>query len=179
MLYYAPIIFTQAGFSSQRASFLASGISGIINLVFTIPAQLCVDKWGRKFPLIGGGIAIASCFLAIGSIYAVHGGKANGGVYLNGKSSQWAVIILIYMFIANFAWSWAVVSTQGYSVLTHETRLALKQGHKNICVRDSSYTPACEGMCIPASKLSFLPVEMNYLCVMTSLLIGSLTLRWH
>lgn len=114
VLYYAPILFTQAGFSSQRASFLASGISGIINLVFTIPAQFCVDKWGRKFPLIGGGIAMASCFLAIGSIYAAQGGKANGEVHLNGKPSQWAVIILIYMFVANFAWSWAVVSSQDY-----------------------------------------------------------------
>ncbi|KAI9568586.1 general substrate transporter [Boletus coccyginus] len=109
VLYYAPILFTQAGFSSQRASFLASGISGIINLVFTIPAQLLVDKWGRKPPLIWGGIAIASCFLAIGSIYAAHGGKANGEIYLNGKQSHWAVVILIYIFVANFAWSWAVV----------------------------------------------------------------------
>lgn len=127
MLYYAPILFTQAGFSSQRASFLASGVSGLINLVFTIPAQLFVDKWGRRFPLIGGGIAIASCFLAIGSIYAAHGGKANGDVYLNGKPSQWAVIILIYMFVANFAWSWAIVSSRVTSVLKREARLPL--GH--------------------------------------------------
>lgn len=112
VLYYAPILFTQAGFSSQRAAFLASGISGIINLAFTIPAQLLVDKWGRKFPSIAGGIAISSCFLAIGSIYAAHGGKVNGEVYLDGKASQWAVIILIYTFVANFAWSWAMVSSK-------------------------------------------------------------------
>ncbi|KAF8120587.1 general substrate transporter [Boletus edulis] len=125
VLYYAPILFTQAGFSSQRASFLASGISGIVNLVFTIPAQLLVDKWGRRFPYIAGGIAIASCFLAIGSIYAAHGGKANGEVYLNGKPAQWAVIILIYIFIANFAWSWAVV-TKIYTCEIMPTRLRAK-----------------------------------------------------
>ncbi|KAG1749038.1 general substrate transporter [Suillus paluster] len=109
VLYYAPILFTQAGFSSTRAAFLASGISGIINLIFTIPAQLWVDKWGRRFPLIGGGIAIATCFMAIGALYATYGGKANGEVYLSGKGPQWAVIILIYMFVASFSWSWAVV----------------------------------------------------------------------
>jgi len=109
VLYYAPILFTQAGFSSERASFLASGVSGIIILVFTIPSQIWVDKWGRRFPLIGGGIAIASCFLAIGIIYAAHGGKADGEVYLDGKASQWAVIILIYAFLANFSWSWGMV----------------------------------------------------------------------
>ncbi|KAH7914667.1 general substrate transporter [Hygrophoropsis aurantiaca] len=110
VLYYAPILFTQAGFTSQRASFLASGVSGIINFVFTIPAQLWVDKWGRKFPVIGGGLAIAACYMAIGTLYAIHGGKADDEVYLGGgKGIQWAVIILIYMFVANFAWSWAVV----------------------------------------------------------------------
>ncbi|KAF9220874.1 general substrate transporter [Gyrodon lividus] len=125
VLYYAPILFTQAGFSSQRASFLASGVSGIINLVFTIPAQLWVDKWGRKFPLIGGGIAIASCFLVIGSLYAAHGGKVDGEVYLNGRASQWAVIIFIYMFVANFAWSWAVV-IKIYACEIMPTRLRAK-----------------------------------------------------
>ncbi|KAJ8594663.1 general substrate transporter [Rhizopogon salebrosus TDB-379] len=109
VLYYAPILFTQAGFSSKRASFLASGVSGIIILISTIFAQLWVDKWGRRFPLVGGGLAITACFMAIGALYATHGGKADGEVYLTGKGSQWAVIVLIYMFAANFAWSWGVV----------------------------------------------------------------------
>ncbi|KAF9242668.1 general substrate transporter [Melanogaster broomeanus] len=125
VLYYAPILFTQAGFSSQRASFLASGVSGIINLVFTIPAQIWVDKWGRKFPLIGGGIAMASCYLAIGCLYVAHGGKEDGEVYLSNKASQWAVIILIYMFVANFAWSWAVV-IKLYACEIMPTRLRAK-----------------------------------------------------
>jgi len=99
VLYYAPILFTQAGFTSQRASFLASGVSGIINLIVTIFAQLWVDKWGRRFPLVGGGLAISACFLAIGALYASHGGIADEEVYLSGEGSQWAVIILIYMFV--------------------------------------------------------------------------------
>ncbi|KAL4073267.1 general substrate transporter [Scleroderma yunnanense] len=109
VLYYAPILFRQAGFSSQRASFLASGVSGIINLVCTIPAQIWVDKWGRKFPLIGGGIAMSLCYFGIGLLYLLYGEKVNGEVHITSKVPQWAVIILIYMFIGNFAWSWAIV----------------------------------------------------------------------
>ncbi|KAI5980602.1 general substrate transporter [Pisolithus marmoratus] len=109
VLYYAPILFSQAGFSSQRASFLASGVSGIVNLLCTIPAQLWMDKWGRKFPLVGGGIAMTLCYLGIGTLYAIYGEKANGEVHINGKAPQWAVIALIYICIGNFAWSWAVV----------------------------------------------------------------------
>jgi MFS family permease len=99
VLYYAPILFTQAGFTSKGASFLASGISGIVSLIVTICAQIWVDKWGRRFPLVGGGLAISACFMAIGALYASHGGKANGEIYLSGKAPQWAVVILIYMFV--------------------------------------------------------------------------------
>src|SRR5882757_1469140 len=92
VLYYAPNLFTQAGFTSKSASFLASGISGIVSLIVAICAQIWVDKWGRRFPLVGGGLAISACFMAIGALHASHGGKANGEVYLSGKAPQWAVI---------------------------------------------------------------------------------------
>ncbi|EPQ52847.1 general substrate transporter [Gloeophyllum trabeum ATCC 11539] len=109
VLYFAPILFTQAGFSSERASFLASGISGIINVVFTIPAQIWVDKWGRRQPLIIGGLSMVVCFFVIGSLYAVHGTRMDGQVYLEGRGTQYAVVALIYVFIASYSWSWAVV----------------------------------------------------------------------
>jgi len=49
--------------------------------------------------LIGGGLAMSACFMVIGALYAKYGGKADGEVYLSGKGPQWAVIILIYMFV--------------------------------------------------------------------------------
>ncbi|KAL2852258.1 hypothetical protein BJX68DRAFT_254601 [Aspergillus pseudodeflectus] len=61
VLYYAPILFRQAGFTSQRASFLSSGVTGI------------VDRWGRRKPLIYGGALMAVCFIIIGSLYARYG----------------------------------------------------------------------------------------------------------
>lgn len=45
LLYYAPVLFTQAGLGSTNASFLASGVSGLVNLVVTIIAQFYTDKW--------------------------------------------------------------------------------------------------------------------------------------
>lgn len=125
VLYYAPILFAQAGFPSQRASFLASGVSGIVNLLCTIPAQLWVDKWGRKIPLIGGGMAMSICYLGIGTLYAIYGEKVNGEIRINGKAPQWTVIALIYIFIGNFAWSWAVV-IKIYACEIMPTRLRAK-----------------------------------------------------
>ena len=78
----------------------------------TIPAQIWVDDWGRKRPLIIGGSAMAVCLLVIGALYARYGVVTKGAVLMESHKAQWAVIVLIYLFTANFSWSWAVV---GYS----------------------------------------------------------------
>ncbi|KAL2801242.1 general substrate transporter [Aspergillus keveii] len=109
VLYYAPILFRQAGFTSQRASFLSSGVTGIVMLVCTIPAQIWVDRWGRRKPLIYGGALMAVCFIIIGSLYARYGHTTSDEVQLESVSAQWVVIVMIYIFVANFSWSWAVV----------------------------------------------------------------------
>ena len=44
VLYYAPVLFTQAGLSSTKASFLASGVSGLLNVACTIVSQPFTDK---------------------------------------------------------------------------------------------------------------------------------------
>ncbi|PYI07785.1 sugar transporter [Aspergillus sclerotiicarbonarius CBS 121057] len=109
VLYYAPILFQQAGFTSTKASFLSSGIIGIVMLVFTIPAQIWVDRWGRRKPLITGGAAMAICFIVIGLLYARYGHTTQDEVILESHSAQWAMVVLIFIFVANFSWSWAVV----------------------------------------------------------------------
>ncbi|KAL4888254.1 sugar transporter [Aspergillus ambiguus] len=109
VLYYAPMLFKQAGFTSQKSAFLSSGVTGIVMLVCTIPAQIWVDRWGRRMPLIIGGSAMAGCFIVIGSLYARFGHATAETVVLTSTAAQWTIIVLIYIFVANFSWSWAVV----------------------------------------------------------------------
>ncbi|CAE6455960.1 unnamed protein product [Rhizoctonia solani] len=100
ILFYGPILFSQAGLTSRQASFLASGVSGILNIVCTIPAQLyLLDKWGRRSSAIVGGLVMAVCMLAIGSMYAA-GADAGQGRY--------AIIVFIYLFVIAFSTTWAV-----------------------------------------------------------------------
>jgi hypothetical protein len=78
------------GLSSRKASFLASGVSGIINFVCTIPAQLwLVDRWGRRPSCITGGLVMCLCMTLIGVMYASGLVKEAGG--------RWVVVILIYV----------------------------------------------------------------------------------
>jgi hypothetical protein len=53
---------------------------------------------------------MAVCFIIIGSLYARYGHTTSDEVQLESVSAQWVVIVMIYIFVANFSWSWAVVS---------------------------------------------------------------------
>ena len=46
VLFYAPSIFTQAGLNSRQGSFLASGVSGIVGVLY-------VSRGYSRVPLIG------------------------------------------------------------------------------------------------------------------------------
>jgi MFS family permease len=102
VLYYAPILFAQAGLSSEQASFLASGVSAIVMLVVAVPAVLFADHWGRRTSsLLGGGI-ITFLMLLMGSLYAAGEVHADSGV------GRWVVIVSIYLFAVVFVGTWAV-----------------------------------------------------------------------
>ncbi|KAJ6492031.1 general substrate transporter [Mycena sanguinolenta] len=102
VLYYAPVLFHQAGLSTTSASFLASGVSGIVMVVLTAGCQFFQDKWPRRTQMISGGSVIAGSMLLMGILYA------SGAAHT--KAGGRIVIALIYIFIAAFVSSWAVVT---------------------------------------------------------------------
>jgi MFS family permease len=98
---YAPTIFAQAGIPSQTASFLASGISAILMLAFSIPATLLADKWGRRTSAICGGIILSGSMLLIGSLYAANAVHSYG-------AARWVVIVSVFVFAIGYVSTWAV-----------------------------------------------------------------------
>ncbi|KAJ6523470.1 general substrate transporter [Mycena vulgaris] len=101
VLYYAPVVFQQAGLSTTSATFLASGVSGIVMVVLTAGCQFFQDKWARRTQMISGGTVIAGCMLTMGSLYASGGAQTRAG--------QRTLLALIYIFISAFVASWAIV----------------------------------------------------------------------
>lgn len=98
----SPFIFRDGiGLSSNTTSLLATGVVGIMEFVFTIPAVLWVDNFGRKSILIAGAIGMASChFIVAGIIGAFHkdwAAHANAG---------WAGVVFIWIYCCNFGYSW-------------------------------------------------------------------------
>ncbi|KAI4604897.1 hypothetical protein J4E83_010945 [Alternaria metachromatica] len=102
VLYYAPTIFAQAGIPSQTASFLASGVSAILMLAFSIPATILADKWGRRTSAICGGVILSGTMLLIGSLYAANVVHSNG-------AARWIVIVSVFVFAIGYVSTWAIV----------------------------------------------------------------------
>jgi len=99
---YAPTIFAQAGIPSQTASFLASGVSAILMLAFSIPATLLADKWGRRTSAIYGGVILSGTMLLIGSLYAANVVHSDG-------AARWVVIVSVFVFAIGYVSTWAIV----------------------------------------------------------------------
>ncbi|OMP09645.1 Sugar/inositol transporter [Corchorus olitorius] len=103
-VFYAPVLFKSMGFGSN-ASLMASMITSIVNLFATIVSILTVDKFGRRFLFMEGGIQMFICQLVMTiAIAAKFGTSGNPG-----ELPEWysvLVVVAMCVYIAGFAWSW-------------------------------------------------------------------------
>ncbi len=69
ILYYGPLIFTTAGFTSFNHALLATFCLGFINFIFTGITLLSVDRLGRRNMLVGGTLMAAVALLATSVLF--------------------------------------------------------------------------------------------------------------
>ncbi|GAA6009918.1 hypothetical protein JCM11491_000866 [Sporobolomyces phaffii] len=100
VLFFAPLLFTQAGLDPSTASFIASGVTGIVLVIVTVVGSTYIDKVGRRPLFIYGGSVVAGSQLLLGIMYASGGNKGGG---------RWFIIILIEVLATSFSASWALV----------------------------------------------------------------------
>ncbi|XP_076914338.1 sugar carrier protein C-like [Bidens hawaiensis] len=103
-MFYAPVLFKTMGFG-DNASLFSALITGFVNMLATIVSILLVDKYGRRFWFIEGGIQMLVCqvliTIAIGIKFGLNGNP--------GELEMWfsaLVVLAICIYIAGFAWSW-------------------------------------------------------------------------
>ncbi|KAL4857034.1 H(+)/hexose cotransporter 2 [Chlorella vulgaris] len=118
---YVPVIFNSLG-SGKSASLLNTVIIGAVNVVATFVSILSVDKFGRRFLFIEGGIQMAVAQIITGVVLAVEFPKYNNVLPSNVAIG---VLIVICVFVAGFAWSWGPLGWLVPSeIQTLETRAA-------------------------------------------------------
>ncbi|KAJ5682104.1 Major facilitator superfamily domain general substrate transporter [Penicillium maclennaniae] len=107
VLYYAPQIFASFGFSSTKQTLLATGVTGILQIIFTLPAVLFLDKFGRKTFLIVGAIGMFLCHIVVATVEGIYKPKWDLNQGLD-KGQGWVAIVFIWLFAVNFAYSWGM-----------------------------------------------------------------------
>ncbi|GJC97856.1 quinate permease [Colletotrichum higginsianum] len=105
IIYYAPKIFKSLGLTSSTSSLLATGITGVINVLTTIPAVLVIDKVGRKTLLMFGSTGMFCTLIIVGVIASQFQDD-----WTSHAAGGWVCVVMIWLYIVNFAYSWGPVS---------------------------------------------------------------------
>ncbi|KAH6818195.1 sugar transporter 1 [Perilla frutescens var. frutescens] len=104
IMFYAPVLFKTIGFGSS-ASLASALISGGVNCLATLVSIYAVDKKGRRFLFLEGGIQMLLCQIFVAACIGWKFG-------MNGDPGQlptwyaWTVVAAICIYVAGFAWSW-------------------------------------------------------------------------
>uniref|UniRef100_A0A383WEJ5 Major facilitator superfamily (MFS) profile domain-containing protein n=1 Tax=Tetradesmus obliquus TaxID=3088 RepID=A0A383WEJ5_TETOB len=99
IMFYAPQLFQAAGHSAESA-LLSTVITGAVNVASTFVAIILVDRVGRRALFIEGGIQMLICEVVVGFLI-----KQNFETPGNDALAS-AIIALICLYVAGFAWSW-------------------------------------------------------------------------
>ncbi|RFU25791.1 hypothetical protein B7463_g10559, partial [Scytalidium lignicola] len=100
IMYYAVFLFQQAGISGTAASLLANGLQGLVLNIFTLPNMYWMDKWGRRIPMIIGGVGHP--------VYNELTKKTD--FTFSSKAASNATIAFVYIYVMVFALTWACVA---------------------------------------------------------------------
>jgi sugar porter (SP) family MFS transporter len=93
VIYYAPTILKDAGFSSSAAILATTGV-GILNMLVTLCALLLIDRVGRRPLLLVGISGVLLALIVLGAAYLLPGGPSGAGVLL---------VAGLLVYIASFA----------------------------------------------------------------------------
>ncbi|GLJ30126.1 hypothetical protein SUGI_0595850 [Cryptomeria japonica] len=105
--FYAPVLFKTIGFKSD-AALMSAVILGVVNLVSIVISIFFVDKYGRRFLFLQGGIQMVICQIIISAILGVKLGTSGNGGLPKGYADFMVVAICLYA--AGFGWSWGPLS---------------------------------------------------------------------
>ncbi|KAF5372329.1 hypothetical protein D9615_009264 [Tricholomella constricta] len=115
MMYYIIYVFQGAGLTGTRSNLIADSVQYVLNVVFTVPAIIYIDKWGRRPMLIAGTLAMGFWLSLVGGLQGRFGawGEIDGTpIWLvsDNEAATKAIIVCSYFFVCSFAISMGPVS---------------------------------------------------------------------
>jgi len=115
MMYYIVYVFEGAGLTGRRSNLIADSVQYVLNVAFTVPAIIYIDKWGRRPMLLVGTLLMGFWMFLVGGIQARFGewsdaSGSNVWVIANNQAATKAVIVCSYFFVCSFAITMGPVS---------------------------------------------------------------------
>ncbi|GFZ51224.1 hypothetical protein JCM24511_08982 [Saitozyma sp. JCM 24511] len=124
IIYYAPTIFAQLGLDPNTTSLLATGVYGITNTLFTLPAVFFLDSVGRRPLLMIGATGCFVSLVMVGSLVAAFGHSWPSHV-----SAGRVAIAFVYIYDVFFSFSWApigwVLPSEIFNLATRSTGVSI------------------------------------------------------
>lgn len=77
-----------AGLSGRRAGLIASSVNYVLNVVFTVPAILYIDRWGRRPMLLAGSACMGTFLFLVGGL---QGGFGHWGPADSSGGRLWVI----------------------------------------------------------------------------------------
>ncbi|TYJ30567.1 hypothetical protein E1A91_A06G139200v1 [Gossypium mustelinum] len=105
IMFYAPFVNSNTIGFGDDASLMSAMVTGVVNVAATLVSIYGVDKWGRRFLFLEGGVQMLICQAVVAAcIGAKFGTNGNPG-----DLPKWyaiVVVLFICVYVAGFAWSW-------------------------------------------------------------------------
>lgn len=105
--FYAPVLFQSVGFGNDSA-LVAAIILGLVNLASILVSTYVVDRHGRRFLFMEGGIQMFIAEVAVACVLGATTGVS--GTEHMSKSYAILVLVLMCIYAAGFGWSWGPLS---------------------------------------------------------------------
>ncbi|XP_047051318.1 sugar transport protein MST6-like [Lolium rigidum] len=103
IMFYAPVLFKTLGFGGS-ASLMSAVITGVVNLAATLVSVFTVDKLGRRVLFLQGGAQMFASQVIVGALIGAKLGWSGVAEIPSGYAA--AVVVMMCVYVAGFAWSW-------------------------------------------------------------------------
>ncbi|KAH0834877.1 general substrate transporter [Lanmaoa asiatica] len=108
MMYYIVYVFEGAGLTGRRGNLIADSVQYVLNVAFTVPAIIYIDRWGRRPLLIIGSTLMGFFLCLVGGLqggYGAWGSVNNSPVWVitNNQPVTKAIIVCSYLCVCSFA----------------------------------------------------------------------------
>ncbi|KAH6900458.1 general substrate transporter [Thelonectria olida] len=105
IIYYASSVFQDLGLTGGTQALLATGVTGVVFFVFTLPAMAIIDKVGRKPMLYVGSVVMWVTMVLAGVLAAVYHKD-----WPSHMGAAWTTVAFIWLYVGAFGATWGPVS---------------------------------------------------------------------